>query len=154
MSLRDEVHGLVDRGDAAALDDLVISQPRAVRYLLGLSYHADPARRELATRSLARASRHHERLVQRIVRQLVWAMNDESGTNAVTAPGVMLAIAEERPELLLPMVPDLVRLAMDEGLREDLSAALRIVAERCPGEVGPRLGQELSLEMREGRGAR
>ena len=41
------------------------------------------------------AARHHPDLVQQVVRRLVWAMNDESGTNALTAPEVVKAVADE-----------------------------------------------------------
>jgi hypothetical protein len=80
-------------------------------------------------------------MVQNIIRRLVWAMNDESGTNAATAPEVLQAIADEMPELLLPVLPDLVRLSADPGLREGLAAALRTVSRRCPGEIGRQLAE-------------
>jgi predicted short-subunit dehydrogenase-like oxidoreductase (DUF2520 family) len=85
-----------------------------------------------------------------VIRRLVWAMNDESGTNALTAPEVLQAVAAERPELLLPVVPDLVRLAADEGLREGLASALRTVASRCPGQVGQELSESLGKRVRSG----
>ncbi len=93
----------------------------AIRYLVGMSYNADPEIRKTATRGIALAARHHPKRVQEVVRRLIWAMNDESATNALTAPEVLEAIAEETPELLLPMVPDLTRLAADPGLHEGLS---------------------------------
>ena len=63
-------------------------------------------------------------------------MNDESGTHSLTAPGVIRAVAEESPELLLPVVPDLTRLAADEGLHDQLAEILRLLAEKFPGSVG------------------
>ena len=153
MSLRDEMRELIAAGDEEALDALVAEEPRAVRYLVGLSYDPDADRRALAGRGLARASHHHETLVRRIVRQLVWAMNDESGTNAVTAPKVLVALAEEQPNLLVPMIPDLFRLSAEAELHDDLAEVLRLVSEACPGEVGAKLGQQLTRELQSGKRA-
>ena len=67
-------------------------------------------------------------------------MNEKSGTNARTAPEVLQAIANERPDLLLPVVPELIGLAgADPGLREGLASTLRTVARGCPGQVAQNL---------------
>jgi hypothetical protein len=152
MSLRAEVRELVERGDLVAIEKLVASNLRAVRHLLALTYHADEDVRRVAARGVAISSRHHPKLVKAIVRRLVWAMNDESGTNALTAPAVVLAIARERAELLVPMVPDLIRLAGEEELSEGLSQALSTVTEACPGEVGAALQNALNTRMHRGGG--
>jgi hypothetical protein len=129
------------------MERLVAEEPKAVRHLLGITYHPEPGKRDAAARGLALASRYHPKLVKEVVRRLVWAMNDESGTNALTAPQVIQAIAEEEPQLLLPLVPDLTRLAADPGLREGLSAALRTVSQKCPGQVGERLSNSLRKRL-------
>jgi len=147
MSLREEVQRAVEIGTRDRLEKLVSSRATAVRYLLGMTYQDDERTRETAALGIAIASRYHRKLVQNIVRRLVWAMNDESGTNSATAPTVLLAIAGEAPELLLPMVPDLTRLAADEGLHEGLASTLKKVREACPGQVGERLTQFLNSEM-------
>jgi len=149
VSLRDRIHEAVRRGEMnGELEDLVENEPRALRYLLGMSYHPDLVIRETATRGVALAARYHPKLVQEAVRRLIWAMNDEAGTNALTAPAVLQAIAHENPELLLPMVPDLTRLAADPGLQEGIAKTLKTVASRCPGKVGEILGRSLN-ECRE-----
>ncbi|MBI4880844.1 MAG: hypothetical protein HY812_14485 [Planctomycetes bacterium] len=150
MSLREDVRGAVLRGDARELDSLVAAEPRALRFLLGLTYQTDESTRRNAARGIALAGRHHPRLVQGVVRRLVWAMNDESGTNAATAPAVINAIAGERPELLLGAVPDLIRLAADGALHDELVAALQTVVERCPGKVGRELQDALNRRIEEG----
>jgi hypothetical protein len=144
MNLRSEVRRLIDQNEIEQLGELIASNPRTVRYLLGFSYLPDEALRRRAARGIAIASNHHQKLVGDLIRRLVWAMNDESGTNAVTAPEVVRAIAEENPELLLPMVPDLFRLSADEGLREGLGEALRLVSKGCPGKVGKELQKSLN----------
>ena len=149
MSLRERIHETVRRGEMnGELEELVENEPRAIRYLLGMSYNPDPEIRETATRGVALASRYHPKLIQEAVRRLIWAMNDESGTNALSAPAVLQAIADENPELLLPMVPDLTRLAADPGLQEGIAKTLKTVAIRCPGKVGKILGRSLN-ECRE-----
>jgi len=136
MNLRTHVRDMVEGGKLEELDLLLGVEPRAIRYLVGLTYRPEPEIRAAACRGVALAARYHPELVQQIVRRLIWAMNDESGTNALTAPEVVLAISEERPEILLPVVPDLMRLARDEGLQERLAEVLRTLADKFPGEVG------------------
>lgn len=150
MSLRERLRGAVEGGHFDELDRLVAEDPRSVRYLLGMTYQPDEELRGGAARGVGLASRHHPELVQNNARRLVWAMNDESGTNAVTAPAVLQAIAEEQPELLLPLVPDLIRLAGDETLREGLATTLQRIAKGCPGQVGPELQQALNDGLRSG----
>lgn len=133
--LRRRLRQLIESQATSEINELVAADAAAVRHLLSLSYQPDPELRRGAAQVLGVAGKYHPQAVQNVIRRLVWAMNDESGTNAATAPEVLSAIAEERPELLLPMVPDLIRLAADERLREGLTRALRTVAQRCPGHV-------------------
>jgi len=136
MSLRVQVLELVEQGEMEQLNALVAEEPRAIRHLVGCTYQTDEQTRGIACRAIGRAARHHPDLVQQVVRRLVWAMNDESGTHSLTAPEVVKAVAEESPELLLPLVPDLTRLAADEGLHEPLAEVLGMLAEKFPGSVG------------------
>ena len=144
MSLKTRTHTAVLSGSDDELERLLSDDPRAVRYVLGLTYHEEPGVRRRAARAVALASRHHPALVQNVIRRLVWAMNDESGTNATTAPEILQAIADEMPELLLPMLPDLLRLLAEPELREGLGATLRTVSHRCPGEIGRQLAESLN----------
>ncbi len=132
MSARERVAEAVRVRRLDDLEAVVAADKRAVRYLVALTYRPEPAVRATAARGLALASRHHPKLVQEVARRLVWAMNDESGTHALTAPEVLRAIAEESPELLLPLVPSLLSLTADPGLREALVEVVRIVARRDP----------------------
>jgi hypothetical protein len=141
VNLKMRTHTAVRTGSEDDLERLVSEEPGAVRHALGLTYHAERGIRKRAARAVALAARRHPVMVQNIIRRLVWAMNDESGTNAATAPEVLQAIADEMPELLLPMLPDLVRLSADPELREGLAVALRTVSRRCPGEIGRQLAE-------------
>ncbi|MFH1532420.1 MAG: hypothetical protein ABIK09_16975 [Pseudomonadota bacterium] len=144
MNLKTRTRTTVQNGSDDELEKLVSEEPRTVRFALGLTYHEERGIRARAARAVALASRHHPALVQSVIRRIVWAMNDESGTNAATAPEVLQAIADEMPELLVPVIPDLVRLSADPELCEGLAAALRTVSRRCPGEIGQQLAESLN----------
>jgi hypothetical protein len=148
VKLRVQVQELVAQGEIEKLGALVAEEPRAIRHLVGCTYQTDEQIRAVACRAIGRASRHHPDLVQQVVRRLIWAMNDESGTNSLTAPEVVKAVAEESPELLLPLVPDLTRLAADEGLYERLAEVLRMLAEKYPGSVGRGIQGSLTKELK------
>lgn len=143
MSLRKRTLIAVQSGSDDDLEDLVSEESKSIRYLLGFTYRDDPGIRSRAACALALAAKHHPARIQSVIRQLVWAMNDESGTNALTAPEVLQAIADETPELLVPAVPDLVRLSAEPELREGLAAVLRTISRRCPGEVSRSLAESL-----------
>ena len=144
MSLKARTQTAVRNGSDDELERLVSEEPGAARHALGLTYHAERGIRKRAARAVALASRRHPSMVQNVIRRLVWAMNDESGTNAATAPEVLQAIADEKPDLLLPMLPDLVRLSADPELSEGLATALRTVSRRYPGEIGRQLAVSLN----------
>jgi hypothetical protein len=145
--LRRQVEQLVRERRFDELDELVAEKPRTVRHLLSLSYQPDDEIREAAAQGLARATRHHPDLLQNVVRRLIWAMNEESGTNAQSAPAVLQAIAEEDAEFLLPVLPDLIRLAADEGLYRGLAKTLLIIKDSCPGKIGRSLGEALNRKV-------
>ncbi len=132
MNVREQVAEAVRARRFDDLAALVDSEKSALRYLVALTYRPESDVRAGAARGLALASRRHPKLVQEVARRLVWSMNDESGTYAVTAPEVLRAIAEESPELLLPLVPGLLGLTADPGLREALVEVVRIVARHDP----------------------
>jgi hypothetical protein len=139
----DAVRAAVARGDLGELDGIVAGDRRAVRILLGMCYEGDATVRDAAAAGLALAAKHHPALVGEVVRRLIWAMNDESGTNAVAAPSVIRKIAEVAPTLLVPVVPELLRLTADPSLRDELVAAVRRVAEQMPGATVRAVGAGL-----------
>ena len=144
MNLNQHVRELVTEDRLHELEILLPVEPRAIRYLVSMSYHPDAGIRARANRGLALAARHHPKRMENVVRRLVWAMNDESGTNALTAPAACLAIAEERPEVLLPFVPDFTRLSRDPGLRDGLKATLQTMKDSLPGSVGEEIRDSLN----------
>ena len=143
MNLKERTYAAISNGVDDEIARLVAEEPRAVRHALGLSYREEPLLRMRAARAIALASRSHPDVVQRVIRHLVWAMNEESGTNGATSPEVLQAIADEMPELLLPALPDLMRLSADPKLHEGLVAVLKTVSRSCPGEVGRGLAESI-----------
>jgi len=132
VSARERLAEAARGGRTDELAAAVSADRRTLRHLVALTYRPEPEIRAAAARGIALAGRHHPKLVQEVARRLIWAMNDESGTHAVTAPEVLRAIAEESPELLLPFVPSLLALTEDPGLREPLVDVVRTVARRDP----------------------
>jgi hypothetical protein len=135
MNLRARIEMAIRGQDSAAIETLVAENPRVLRHLTSMTYDTDDGVRAVAAHAIALAARHHPEQVSELVRRLIWAMNDESGTNSHTAPEVILAIALEKPDLLLPMMPDLARLTADDELRPVLLSAVRAVAERYPASA-------------------
>jgi len=147
VNLRAKVQATIRGQDTTAIDAFVAGDARVLRHLISMTYDEDADLRTSAARAIALAARHHPQQVSEWVRRLVWAMNDESGTNGQTAPEVIQAIAMEQPCLLLPMLPDLVRLAADKELRPLLISAVRLVTRQCP----PGTGNECSHRRSEDR---
>lgn len=130
MNARERVSDAVRQGRLDDLAALAAADRRALRHLLALAYRPEPEIRAAAGRAIAAASHHHPELVQEMAKRLLWAMNDESGTHALTAPEVLRAIAEENPDMLLPLLPELLRLTADPGLHDALVGVARLVAAR------------------------
>jgi hypothetical protein len=128
MSAREQVKKAVEEHRLEDLASIAAEDPRALRHLLALAYREEPEIRAAAAGAIGAASHDHPRLVQEIARRLVWAMNDESGTHAASAPEVLRAIAEQTPELLVPLAPDLLRLAGDPVLHDPLVEVVRLLA--------------------------
>jgi hypothetical protein len=99
---------------------------------LAATFRPEPEIRAAAGRGLAVAAKHHPALLQEVVRRLIWGMNEESGTNATGAPDTLYSIAEEAPDLLLPVMGDLMRLTADPNLHDRLIEVARKVASCRP----------------------
>ena len=150
MSPREKIRVAVAEGDMNAVEAIIKEEPRVLRHITGFMYGEDAHIRRNCAMALVIASKYHESLVERMVKSLAWAMDQRSGTYAPQAPEVLKAIADENPELLLPVLPDLVRLAGDTSLSQGICDTLRVVADQCPGELGLRLAKALERRMEYG----
>jgi len=144
MTQREQVERAVRGKRLDDLERIVSREPGALQHLLRHMYDPDEEVRRVAASGIALGARYHRPTIEQIIKRLVWAMNDESGTNAPYAPEVLLAIAREDPELLVPVAPDLVRLSRDITLYDELVVVLNEVADKCPGQVGRRITDALN----------
>ncbi len=151
MSERDDIRAAVFAGNFDDVEAIVCEEPRSVRRIVGLMYRLDENTRKNCAKALVIAAKHHPKLIKRVVKDLVWAMDEQSGTYAPTAPEILKTIADDKPELLVPVMGELVRLASDSSLSEGLESTLRVVADRCPGELGRRLARSLNTQMKYGK---
>jgi hypothetical protein len=150
LSFRDQMQIAVTKADLDAIERLASEQPRSIRYLVSLMYRPDEGARTVGAKGIARAARHHPKIVKEIITRLVWAMSEGANTYAPAAPEVLSAIADENPELLVPVTSDLIRLSKDTSLNQGLCDTLRRVAERCPGTVGQEMTKSLNTKLKQG----
>ncbi len=132
------------------LERLVAGDVRVVRHLVGMTHRSDAAIRKTAAAGVGLAARYHPDAIARVIRRLIWSMNEESGANGLTAPQVLEAIARVRPDLVLPVVPDMVRLSGDDNLHDGLADALCVVVHKLPGKVGDVMTQRLQERIDRG----
>lgn len=146
MELKRMVTDLLHQGRNDELRRLVASEPRSVRVLLGRLWDADADVRRRAADALGEAAARDPELGREILRRLVWALNDESGTNGAPGLAAIGEIGRRLPRLVVPHVGALVSMAWDEGLRAELLAALTTIAKGDPELIRPYLA-ELEVEL-------
>jgi hypothetical protein len=139
MSLSKEVRGLLQQGREEAVVELAVTEPRALRPLMGRLWDPEEEIRRRATHALGRGVAAHPELGVEVVRRLMWALNDESATNGVHAIPALGEIGRRSPETLAPFVPPLVSMTTDSGLRLEILRALTVVAEHAPQLVAAHL---------------
>jgi hypothetical protein len=139
VSLKVEVGTLLRAGDDEGLARLVAGNPRAVRHLLPRLWDEDDHVRRAAAGGLGEAAARHPDLALEVVRRLMWALNDESGTHAGRALIGLGAMGRRAPDLLAPFTSALAAMAGDQGLREELLRALGVIAAASPATVAPYL---------------
>ncbi len=122
---------MLREGDMGGLAALTGERPAVVRHLLARLWDAEPAIRRRAAEALGTAAGQHPELGLELLRRFVWALNDESGTNAGNVLGAMAAVMTELPGLAGPFVGPMVAALGDPGLAETARVALgRLEAAR------------------------
>ncbi|MCL4810929.1 MAG: hypothetical protein KJ061_00515 [Vicinamibacteraceae bacterium] len=124
-------------GDHAAVAAGVAADPRVVRHLVARLWDGEPAVRSAAVRGLGEAARHHPALALEVVRGFIWALNDESATNAGAVLAALGEMGRAVPTLVAPFLGAIVSHLDDEGLRVELIDALTAVATVAPDCVAP-----------------
>ena len=72
---------LLRQGDSEGLERMVGENPAAIRFLQGRLWDLDPEIRSRAAIALGAAGAAHPDLGRELLRQALWALNDESATN-------------------------------------------------------------------------
>ena len=150
MNLREKIKAAVKTGKMDEAEELIKNERRTIRYIVGLIYDVDKNIRQNAAKSLAIAANYHPALIKKTIRRLIWSMNEESCTNAISAPNVLLEISKEKPELLIPMIGDIARLAADKDLNKDLAATLKEIVKNFPGSVSRHMSENLNRALKKG----
>jgi hypothetical protein len=148
--LKDQVKKAVFQQDRPRIQHLLERDHKILRHLVALTYHHDERVRQTSAWSVGLAAELYPTLVEKVIERLLWAMDTNSGANSMAVPPVLQAIARKKPELLLPMVPDLVRLSADEHLHDAIADTLCIVVHSLPGRVGHVMSKRLNERIERG----
>ncbi len=123
---------LLQQGDSEGLERLVGETPAAVRFLQGRLWDTDPEIRSEAAAAIGAAAAVHPDLGRELLRQALWALNDESATNGAYVLPAIGEIGRRAPELAAPFVGPMTAYLWDDGLRRGILEALCRIAEVAP----------------------
>ena len=125
------------RGEFAALASQAAKQPAVLRALLGRLWADEQPLRVGAARTLAALAVQEPDKATELVRRLLWALNDESGTNGAAVVPALEAMAGTAPHVVGPFAGALVAHLDDDGLRADLLRVLAVLQEMAPSWLAP-----------------
>jgi len=123
---------LLRQGDSEGLERLVGETPAAVRFLQGRLWDTDPEIRSEAAKVLGAAAAAHPDLGRELLRQALWALNDESATNGAYVLSAIGEIGRRAPELAAPFIGPMTAYLWDDGLRQEILEALCRINETAP----------------------
>lgn len=135
MGLRERVMELLQSGDRSGIERLCVAEPRSVRYLVGRLWDSDEGLRRSAARGIGAAAAAHRELGREVLRRLMWALNDEAGTNGVYGLAAIGEIGARAPDLVEDFVAPVASLAWDDSLRVEILRALARIADSDPTRV-------------------
>jgi hypothetical protein len=137
MGVKSMVRELLRTGESEQLVELVAHERRAVRPLLARLWDPDAGIRRRAAEAVGRAAALHPDLGLEIIRNLMWALNDESATNGVYGLPALGEIGFWSPKLIEPFVQPIASLSWDDGLRPAILKALARIGEAAPDLIEP-----------------
>ena len=126
---------LLRQGDSEGLERMVVDTPAAIRFLKGRLWDADRKIRSEAATALGAAAAAHPDLGRELLRQALWALNDESATNGAPMLPAIGEIGRRAPDLAAPFVGPMTAYLWDDGLRRGILEALCCMNETAPGLV-------------------
>jgi hypothetical protein len=139
MTRTREIRKLLQEGQEEAVAEMAVANRRSLRPLMGRLWDPEEEIRDRAARAIGQAADAHPDLGLEILRQLVWALNDEAATNGIYGIPAIAEIGRRRPDVVAPFVGPLVSMSWDAGLRPELIRALTVIAEVSPDLVRPHL---------------
>jgi len=137
MGVREQVVEDLRRGDFAALAAQAARQPRVLRALLGRLWDTEPLLCAGAAQTLGALAAQQPEKATELVRRLVWALNEESGTNGAAVVPALAAMAKAAPDVVGPFAGALVAHLDDDGLRADLLQVLATLQHTGPAWIEP-----------------
>lgn len=137
MGLKETVLEHLRHADDAALEELMSSHPGALRHTFGRLWDTDPMLRRRAAVATGMGAAAHPAKGRELIRQAMWALNDESATNGVFVIPALGEIGVRAPELMAPFVQPMGSYLWDHGLRQALLRALDRIARAAPELAGP-----------------
>ena len=135
MRVKEVVMEMLRRGDRQGLKDLVVQQPRSIRYLQGRLWDPELRVRQNAAEALGCAAAERHELGRELLRRAMWALNDESAMNGKYTLPLIGEIGYRAPELVAPFVGPMTSYLWDEDLRPGILRALCRIAEVAPGLI-------------------
>ncbi len=123
---------LLRQGDSEGLERMVVDTPAAIRFLQGRLWDADRKIRSEAATALGAAAAAHPDLGRELLRQALWALNDESATNGAPMLPAIGEIGRRAPDLAAPFVGPMTAYLWDDGLRPGILEALCRMNETAP----------------------
>lgn len=123
---------LLRQGHEEAAAELAIANPRAFTPLVARLWDPDPEIRRGAAGAIGRSAAAHPARGLEVIRHLMWALNDESGTNGLYGIPALGEIGYRASEMMAPFVPTLAFMSRDDGIRLELLKAFGRIAESDP----------------------
>lgn len=134
MNMKEEVAMLLNEKRYAKLVGQALRNPGLLRYLYRLFYHPYGLARWRAIEGLGHISaamaKENPEGVREILRRLLWAMNDESGTASWSSPEAIGEIIYHNPEKFQEYISIVVYASEEEIFHRGIAWALGRIAQR------------------------
>ncbi len=114
---------------------MAAASPRAMRFVTRRLWDEDPAVARSSAAALAMVAATDAARGRELLRRFLWALNDESATNAGPVLEAVAALAAHTPELVRPYAGALVPLLADPGLAGGVVTVFERLLAAVPAAV-------------------